>query len=627
MPGIEDFRMNALSGGRRSKPKRSIVVCLTIFVVGWFFPGSLAADGPSSSLKSSRKPLTAEGFLNQASELVKRGPEFDRVWLGCNFLHSQFMSRYPHLKFAAELGGVRPFESRFDFARVLLGNASQLGIKMDDDLLRILATWIRRGRLPFADVSMRQIATSQEWRTLAPWPGEDLDWLLRELYAADTANDPGSGQPTTGAGSLGVAKRKPHSGLQTRNQEGDRVERRSSGGFRLDLRVTPQVLRSAILLIEDFLVCYGQTEPGKSLSPQSLDRFGQVLADGAKPWPRDLPRPSFGEIEPDAEVVRGLENLFGDLVREFLGFDTRECNRLVEALPQDEASVIAIAGYTLEEMAGSPFHRVATDVAQLAQGVGSRIVWLEREEDLNRLLLDPSIRRMLLWGHGSFDGYSFFGLTGRPEETVSRLLIWARCHAEELALRINRLWEKTPSKVAARGISPTHDLLRFIQRGLDQTYAGWSMREFRALTQTDGFRKKDRITFWACGIDELEVRDVPPTFEEALTAELEVDPQEGAWLGVGRSSSSGVLKNYKFYPLSPSCLESFQREFPGLMRRVRTRLGQPFLVTERADFLDLLSEESSRFPGLSWISDFMVFPLGMTWDSAKLVESLSDLGG
>ena len=78
-----------------------------------------------------------------------------------------------------------------------------------------------------------------------------------------------------------------------------------------------------------------------------------------------------------------------------------------------------------------PFHRLATDFFQLHFGRRMEVAWLERREDLERILLDPSVRAVFLAGHGAMDGYSHAGLKGKPEETLARLLAWLRAQGDE----------------------------------------------------------------------------------------------------------------------------------------------------------------------------------------------------
>jgi hypothetical protein len=50
---------------------------------------------------------------------------------------------------------------------------------------------------------------------------------------------------------------------------------------------------------------------------------------------------------------------------------------------------------------------------------------------------------------------------------------------------------------------------------------------------------------------------------------------------------------------------------------VSARLGKPLVVRPAADFLDLLADEVARFPGESWIHDFVANPLGVPWDRSR----------
>ena len=308
-------------------------------------------------------------------------------------------------------------------------------------------------------------------------------------------------------------------------------------------------------------------------------------------------------------MVQGLGRLFDDLTRVALGVDPERLRRRVALLPESPGWVFALPRYAVREggLIGAPFHAAVLDYFQLALGKRARIVWLHEMEDLKTLLLDPAVTHLVLGGHGSMRGYSFEGLAGLPAETIARVLSWLRRQAEELAPLVAETAENSVAVYNA------------VAKSLGAGWRAWDLADFETIAATPGFRKKKLLILFACSVDEIHVAKTPEEFRGVLLSVLSRSPETTAALEARQRGDS-----FFFSPLSPSANRSFREALPTVLSTVAKKLGKPLQIEAQPDFVGVVAEESRRFPGLSWVHDFLRNPEGHDWDAETYVQELRE---
>jgi hypothetical protein len=541
----------------------------------------LACDGAPPAA------LSSEAFVDAVRRTAAAGVDADRARAAYNLLARRVFARYPQLLPPARLAGIpEQLSSREDFAcaviqallAVDLPALTGLPPNHAEELRALAATWLQRG-LRLDELVEWDATRRGGWPAPRPAPRGDLDELLLRCRASAA---PG-GTP--------------------RNLPEAQPAR---------LQVTPELVRAAVAFLEDFLSSYGEGEreqasepPGRA--PAALLRL--LIAPGR---PRAEGKVPFQEASADPAVSRGLERLFRDLGRELFGIDAAETRGLVERLPEKEGWVIAFGGYLEEGAPGVAFHRLAADYIQISLGSRMRVVWLRAREDLEELLLDPAVKRLVLAGHASMGSYSFQGFRGPPEEVAARLLSWAAANAAELALEAS----------AALAAGDGRSLRAYLARELGLGWETWRYEDFERIAALPRFEKKERIILYACSTGEVIVHPQEDGFEAALVAELREQPGIASLLHFRRERGG-----YSIDPLSPSAAPAFREALPQLLAGVRRRLGSPFRVEAGRNFLELLANQSSRFPGVSWGHDFLSQPEGFTWSTERLVAEVREALG
>jgi hypothetical protein len=303
-----------------------------------------------------------------------------------------------------------------------------------------------------------------------------------------------------------------------------------------------------------------------------------------------------------------LSALFHDLCRQVFGFDPKATGRLVEALPSDGQSVLAIGGYFLYEVPCLPFYRFFTDSVQLRFGTQMRVVWLDQPRDLQRVLLDPNIRRVVLVGHASMKSYAFEGLSGRPEHTLARLLDWSQERAHELAPKLKQLSEGTPIRAVRSYLDQ--------ELGTNWRYHGYDY--FSKISADKRFVIKDELVVYACSSGEFRVKCSSRKLGAAVRAELTARPDTAVWLGYSQRG----LTRCRFEPLCPSMDRQFRRGFPSFIAAVQARLPEPLEIEAAPDFARLLATRSARFPGTCWVHNFLTTSRGVEWDPGNTLRAI-----
>ena len=335
----------------------------------------------------------------------------------------------------------------------------------------------------------------------------------------------------------------------------------------------------------------------------------KVLASGGLPAASRGKKP-FGSIVAEPRVAAGLNRLFMDLSREILGVDPRQTARLVSQLPRDEGAVLAMGGYLVRAggLAGVVLHQVGTDCLQLALGKRLRIVWLGERGELENLLLNPSVTEIRLIGHGTMESFAYEGFTGPPEQTLARLLSWCRENASEIGSGLVETIERRNAK----------PLLAHLDRELRLGWRSWDYADFQAIARRAEYRVKDKLVLYACGLDEVIVRDAPNGFRRTLLEVVDTQKQAARWLAFRRSG-----KSFSLSPVSTAADRSFRSGLPRLLAEVARRLG-PLQIEGRRDFVKLLARDARRFPGASWAQDFVLWPEGRVWETAELVRDIRE---
>ncbi|MBI4605455.1 MAG: hypothetical protein HY721_26110 [Planctomycetes bacterium] len=558
--------------------------------------------GPLAAPPADPVPLTAEVLVARVRGLVLDGIELEGLRRGYNLVAAKVLQRHPQLRDVAAAAGVpEAFASWEDLAAELfhLADAVEpaiggLSAQEKEEAMALAAGWLRRGRIILPEAA-RWHCRRDPWRKRTPPDARELARFRAALAAPALARLAGLLRPGRPGESAGRA-----SGLEP-----------EAGAF-APLRIDAALLRTAVAFAEDFLRSY--EEDAAPCPAASAEEWLGLLAAGVA-RPGEAAAASFAAARPDPLVVRGLERLFADLSREVLGLDPLSTARAVEALERDGGLVAAFSGYGVRagEPFGLPFQLAVTDYLWALRGARGRLVWLREQADLDALLADPTVRRLVLVGHGSMEGYGYEGLTGPPEETIARCLAWAKARAGELAPRLQSLVEEgDPRPIRA-----------FLEDELSLGWRGWGYEDFARLAARPGFQAKDEIVLYACSVDELEVRGVPEGFREALFAEIGASSDAASWLELRRAGSSWL-----FEAVDPSTGESFRDAIPGFLAAVQRRLGRPLDVEVKRDWVKLLARRSGRFAGTAWVGDYAAWPSGQTWSEQDLAARVREaLGG
>ena len=529
-------------------------------------------------------PVTSGGgaerkaFLDEVRSLATDGVPIDRVWISYDFFARKFFARYPQLRAPAEMAGV-PLElgSREEFGCAALQwfeafDGAVLGITQEEKerFARRFATWLALGRIDPEEVVGLWLQSDASWRRLPELPSVDLE-ALRARCVVAARKRRGSGSATR---PIPAVEKTPEAQIST---------------------VVPRV---AVVLFEDFLAHYGDEEP------MPLDPLGflGLFARAAIPPSNDC----YGDVAVDPHVRRGLALFFRDLGRELLGIDVGEVEQLLAELPEDAANVIALGGYLgPAELAGVPFHPIATAYAQLAARARQRVVWLGGRRDLEALLEDPSVHRLRIAGHGSMESFQYYGFVGAPEETIPRALTWMRLTG---AQPFHRPWRRRFEDAFAGGAVAGEEIGLVAER--------FDAEDALAIARRPGFRRKERIVLYACSVNEVFVRSDRSGFRERFMQALKAAPEAGSWLDLDRAGPGFLLG-----PLTPSADHRFRAELPALLASIDRRPGETIRVDAMPNVLAALAVKWGRFAGTSWAHDFIRDPEGTRWDTGALVEA------
>ena len=257
---------------------------------------------------------------------------------------------------------------------------------------------------------------------------------------------------------------------------------------------------------------------------------------------------------------------------------------------------------------GAPLQRAGFAYFQIAAGRRFGVRWIRSVSDVEELLLDSSIRRVYLAGHASMHRFVFGGLTGRPEETLSRFPEWLRRHSTHLAPHIDR---------ALRG--RTSGLAAYLNASFGITWRALERSDFDRIASHPEFRKKERVTLYTCSGAELRVSSTDERWSAVLREVLRERSDTFEWLDVDWRGDTALLG-----PLVPRSLETFQSELPSLLRTVANRVGGTLRVEAEPNFADALADDARRFPGTSWIHDFIEKPEGRRWSTDRPARARPD---
>ncbi len=564
------------------------------------FCALMAAGPPDAALTpvlARESSLTRDDVLQRVRSILSEGFEVDRLRGALNLLLRKALQRYPRLRpllAAARIPENLQTPEEFSaeilhWMEKILPRLFEASALEREQLLALAARWLENGRVPLDEAVFWALTSGDGWRRLRS-PGDRDLALLRERIVRLTKRR--------------LAK---HGGGRTGAETSPEPAELPA------LAIEPILVRTLAIFVEDFLSHY---EEGACPVPAATgEEYAGILAKGALPPSKHDTQP-YAAVRPDPRVMRGIERLFADLTREALGLDPCETARLVGVLP-DGGWSLAAGGYFVR--AGEPFllplHRVAADYLQLARGSKIKIEWLRERADLERILLDPAAKRIILAGHASIDGYAFEGFTGPPEETLARLLAWIRDHAGDLAPRLRQVVEE--------GDFELEPLRSFLDRELDTGWRRWSYADFQAIASRPGFVPKERLIVYACSVGEVEVEvEVAALAAElrmALLAELRASEDAGQWLEFSQHG-----RTFTFSPLRPAADRRFREAFPALLGAVGRRMNGsgPVHVEARRDFSRLLARETGRFPGISSALDFLSKPDGTAWEPEDVVRDV-----
>jgi len=520
-----------------------------------------------------------EDVIARVRSLATDGVEVERLARAYNLVAGKVFERLPQLRLAArQLRLPERFADAGAFSEALLGFAESINPRLvhtseraKADLIARLEEWLSKGRIRLGEATFWYLTRDESWR--------QIERLRRTRV--------GLARPDAGG-------------------EGDRKPVGAGVPWSLP-SLDPHLVRMAAAALEDFLTHY---EEGATPIPAATpEEFGRIVtgSDPASPGAR---APGLRDLKPDPLVARGLERLCADLCREVLGLDPRTTARLVEGLPAARDGVILITGYAVRagEPAGLLLLPVLLDYLHLSLGERFAVHWVRGRDDLEAALVDPALRRVVLMEHASLSSFAFEGLTGPPQESLPCLLEWIRLRANDLAPHLEKVLHD----------GDTRPLASFLSEELDAGWRRWELADLAALAARPDFVPKDRITLFACAVDEVVVEAADKRFRDALLEELQAHPDAGEWLSFDARDAVVTLE-----PLWPDADARFRAGLPTLLQAAKRRWGQKALrVAARPDFLKLLARETRRFPGTASGYDYARHPVGFSWDPADLVRRI-----
>jgi hypothetical protein len=535
--------------------------------------------GEPETFGPSPRPLEAA-----VADLVENGLDLERVRLAYNYLGRSFLDQNPTLRPAVALLGVAErFETLDDLKRSVERIRRRLRIDPGRAWVGRMDEWFRRGRVPLDEAAFVFLTQGEAWRR-SPEPPPRFDAMARRGPAVGASLHAGeTGRESRAEGPL-------------RSGSAEEAPGRVPTGR---VRVTPASLTAALMLLEDFVAGYG--------SGAAEERAGERLLHVVRRGLRPQGARDFRAVASPDDLQRGFQHLLFDLAALLVGVDPSQSRERVDALP-DGGWAIAFGGY-LREAPALPLHGLWTDAIQLALKSRADVVWLRETGDLDRILVDPEVRNLVLVGHASWQGFAYEGLSGPPAETLARLVVWARSRVEDLAPLVDR----------ALAGGDARPLAGFVSRELDLGWKRWRYDDFQRLARRDGFRRKERVVLYGCGLDGVVVEASAAEFEAVLLGELSAHLDAGRWLGFRKLEGSA----WGFHPLWPRAADEFRRGLPDLLERVTRRLDRPLAVREAEDFLELIAVEHARFAGNAWIHDFLEHPEGQGWRPREDVRSIS----